>query len=184
MDALKGSLARSDSSAKSKSARRKRKRSKSLFTTTQDVGQTKRYRNVKQLPNMADVSNGETVSPYRVIQLMCCFGSLRLSGQPGTVERRAIQFFPPVVALGAETIRHVLDMQAAEVPKALVSMAAVQRFVLRVMRLQLLQLRDSALATGSAPLFLLQVRYKRKAFGNRVNFYGASIDQTNAIEFG
>ena len=112
------------------------------------------------MPSTADPDNGdngETVSPYRLIQLMCCFGSLRLSGQPGTVERRATEFFSPVVALSVETVRHVLDMQAAELPKALVSMAIVQRFVLRAMRLQLLQLRDSALAKGSAPLFLLQV---------------------------
>ena len=122
--------------------------------------QKKHNRNLKQMPSTADPDNGdngETVSPYRLIQLMCCFGSLRLSGQPGTVERRATEFFPPVVALSVETVRHVLDMQAAELPKALVSMATVQRFVLRAMRLQLLQLRDSALAKGSAPLFLLQV---------------------------
>lgn len=140
--------------------RRKRKRSKPALVVTHDAlsqSQKEHYRNFKELCSAADASSNETMSPYRLIQLMCCFGCLRLVGKPGTVEGRATEFFPPVVALSAETVRHVLDMQSAEVSKSLVSMAVVQRFVLRVMRLQLLQLRGSALSRDTGPLLLLQV---------------------------
>lgn len=163
LDALKGSLIRSGN-AKSKITRRKRKRSKSALVVTHGVlsqSHQKHYRNFKELSSAADAGTNEAMSPYHLIQLMCCFGCLRVVGKPGTAEGRATEFSPPVVALSAETVRHVLDMQAAEVSKSLVSMAAVQRFVLRVMRLQLLQLRGSALSKDTGPLLLLQVQNER-----------------------